>query len=83
MEEVNRITKNTLVPLSLVLSLVGGGGWLTKQHFLAEANAKTIADLTRKIEHQDDWREKKLEDINKELKEITQRLSRIEGILNK
>lgn len=40
-----KITEKTLVPLSLVVSLIGGTTWLTQLHFNQQANAAAIVEL--------------------------------------
>jgi len=67
---VQAITSKTMVPLSLVISLIGGGGWLTTVHSTVQKNNSDIQDI--KAEKKDEMNI--LRDINK-------RLSRIEGKL--
>ena len=64
------ITGKTMVPISLVISLLGGGGWLTTVHSTVQQNAKAI----EKIEAA------KTEEVQL-LRRINERLSRIEGKL--
>lgn len=82
-EKVNKITKATLVPVSLVVSLLGGSGWLTKQYYMSEANAKAIEKINEKLDKKDDEKNVRWDGLNKELKIIADRLGKIEGLLSK
>lgn len=67
---ISYITSKTMVPISLVVSLIGGGGWLTKVHSTVEKNAEKIEELV----------EERKDSISI-LRDINKRLSRIEGKL--
>jgi len=41
-ELVKKITEKTLVPISLVIALMGGGSWMTSINSKADANALTL-----------------------------------------
>jgi len=62
-----KITKDTLVPISLVITIVLVTVWLSQTHFTASANAKDIIEVKKDI---------------KIIRRIDRRLSRIEGKLN-
>lgn len=47
-ESLKAITENTLVPLSMVISLLGGAGFVTYVYFQSDANAKAIIELKAK-----------------------------------
>lgn len=64
------ITGKTMVPISLVISLIGGSGWMTKVHSTVEKNTAQISEVKEKEE-----------ETLKVLREINTRLSRIEGRL--
>jgi len=40
-----KITESTLLPISLVLSIVGGASWLTTIHAGEQKNAETISEM--------------------------------------
>lgn len=73
-ERINKITENTLLPVSLVVILVGGVFWLTTLYNQTVSNAQDISAI-----------ETKQDLLTKELTEkqslILDRLSRIEGRL--
>lgn len=45
---MSKITENTLVPVSLVLSILGGAGFVTYVYFQTSANAKAIEEIKAK-----------------------------------
>lgn len=71
---LSSITSKTMVPISLVVSLLGGGGWLTKVHSTVEKNAVAISEIKQELKEKE-------EDKTRLLREINTRLSRIEGKL--
>lgn len=71
---MSAITGKTMVPISLVVSLLGGGGWLTKVHSTVERNAVAIQEMKTELKDQES-------DKTRLLREINTRLSRIEGKL--
>ena len=44
-ENVSKITQNTLIPLSLVITLTAGIFWLSKIYFTGEANRVAIREM--------------------------------------
>lgn len=66
------ITEKTLIPLSLVMTLIGGVFWLTSIYFEAKAANSSITEIKQK---QDSYTET--------LNSIDKRLSRIEGFLSR
>lgn len=68
-----------MVPISLVIGLLGGSGWLTKQHYLSEANAKGIEEI--KIAQKSDKAisDERWDLTNKQLSEIKQVLAEIKA----
>ena len=46
----SRITERTLIPISLVISILGGVGWLTKIYFETEAHGQSIVKLEQKAD---------------------------------
>jgi len=81
----SKITEKTLVPISLVVSLFGGAGWLTQMHYTSAATAKTVEDVRVDLNLlQDNLVSYKLdnqEKLFKILSSIETRLSRIESKL--
>ena len=67
---MNKITENTLIPVSLVILLLGGIVWLTSIYAQASQAAEAVKALTFKQE-----------DYNRLIENIDRRLSRIEGKL--
>lgn len=47
-DRLKSITENTLVPLSMVVSLLGAAGFVTYVYFQSDANAKAILELKAK-----------------------------------
>jgi hypothetical protein len=76
------ITVNTLIPISLVISIVGGVAWLTKLYFTTEATAQTVIKVERTVlSLQTEYAAQNLKnqkEIYEKLNEINQRLSRLE-----
>lgn len=64
------ITETTLIPISLVITLVGGIVWLSTLYARTEETAKAIIRV-----------EANQQGYNENLREIISRLSRIEGAL--
>lgn len=64
---MNKISKETLIPISLVITIVIVTVWLSQTHFTTKANAKDIIEVKKDI---------------KIIRRIDRRLSRIEGKLN-
>lgn len=71
---MSKITENTLVPLSLMATILGAGAWLTVVWYQGNANATAIMEIKTEVKEKSN----KLDD---KLDEIVQRLSRIEGKL--
>lgn len=69
--EMQAITENTVLPLSLVGVLFGGIVWLTQIHYTAEAAVENTNKNRRNVET-----------IQIYMQSIDRRLSRIEGKLN-
>jgi hypothetical protein len=44
-----KLTENTLIPVSLVMVLLGGGSWLTSVYAEVRTNSRDIADLKEQI----------------------------------
>ena len=65
-----KITENTLLPLSMILVLMGGVVWLTSIYAQTTENTKSIVELNRK---QDEY--------NRTLSQISNQLSEIKGAL--
>lgn len=78
----DKITSKTLVPISLVISLIGGGGWLTQIYSTTEATAKTLAEVRHDLkELREDHVGYKIENndkIYRALVNIEKRLTAIE-----
>lgn len=70
---MKEITERTLVPLSLVITLVGGVSWLTTIHAQGQANAEVLVEVKNK---QDKY-EENLKAILNQLAEIKGELKRI------
>ena len=68
---MSKISENTVVPISLILSLVGGIFWLSTLYVKQESEAKEIIDLKASVSETNTKTEKYMLDI-------VQRLSRIE-----
>lgn len=64
---MGKITKDTVIPISLVITIVIVTVWLSQTHFTAKANAKAIIEVKKDI---------------KIIRRIDRRLSRIEGKLD-
>lgn len=72
--EIKKITENTLIPISLVISLVGLSSWISVVGSQVSANAEDIKQI------QEDRKTLARRQSDK-LDDISQRLSRIEGLL--
>lgn len=73
-----KITKDTLIPLGLAISMIGGAaGWVTKQEMALAENSKMIVSNSKRIDSVVD----KFQVIENKLFEISERLGRIEGQL--
>lgn len=73
---MSRITEGTLIPISLVITIIGGVIWLSVIFYKTDANADAIAELKGK--------QSLLEDkIYLHNQDVIQRLSRIEAKLEK
>lgn len=64
---LQKFTENTLVPVSMVIALIGGIGWLTMVYANGVSNTEKVASL-----------ETKSEKVTEKLDDIIQRLIRIE-----
>lgn len=64
------ITESTLVPISLVISLLGGSGFITYVYFQTEANAKAILEIQGK--------QNSLEEIKLDIAVIKEKMEYIE-----
>lgn len=86
---VARISEKTKVVLSVgtLVSLLGGGSWLTQMYFTSKATAITLREVKAKVELMEkEYNEKSFKNqamIYRELKAINERLSRLEGRLTK
>lgn len=78
-----KITRKTLMPLGLVITICGGVAWLTA----IKLDGSNLKDKVAIIEAKQDTlvkeRAEDLKEYNDELKSIDERLSRIEGWLDK
>lgn len=74
--EISVLSKETLVPISLVISGIGFVVWLTTMFMQGNANAHDIREIKAKSAQNNDK-------VFDELKEINRRLSNIEGKLSK
>jgi hypothetical protein len=73
---MNKLTESTLLPLSLVLTIIGGATWMTKIYFTSEAAAAQVDKIERKYETFSDAVIIKLESINDRLARIEERLKK-------
>jgi len=71
MEKQSKFSESTLLPVSLVIAVIGGAGWLTMVYANGEANSVEIAEL--KITQQ-----KFTDKVSDKLDEILERVTRIE-----
>lgn len=62
----SKITEKTLIPISLVITLVGGVAWLSNLHFVSAQSAEAIT----KIEQKQDSYVQSLDQIKLKLIEI-------------
>lgn len=67
-----KLSESTLIPLSLVITLLGGSAWITSLWAKTENNSIQIQTLTKKEESHYD----KLSD---KLDEVIERLARLEA----
>ena len=67
---VREISEKTLIPVSLVVSLLGATAWLTAIHIETRAQAEQLVTLQRTVD-----------DYSKVMGSIDTRLARIEGRL--
>ena len=74
---MKEITERTFIPISLVITLLGGVVWLTT------LNAKTDVNLDSfgRVEKKQDAYFLELKEVRKEMQETNSRLSRLEGML--
>lgn len=86
---VAKISEKTKFVLSAgtLVSLLGGGSWLTQMYFTSKATAETLQQVKQKVEKMEyEYADKTLKNqalLYAELKEINQRLARLEGRLSK
>lgn len=73
-EKITKITESTLIPISFVVSLVGGVFWLTTIYSQSNANAVEITEIKSK-------QEVLVQTLNEKQTLMLDRLSRIEGRL--
>ena len=73
---MTKITEKTLIPLSLVISIVGGVFWLTTMWADTQANALTIEKIEFKQEKFSRAVVDKLDDIKDRLARIEERQKR-------
>jgi prefoldin subunit 5 len=69
---MNKITTNTLIPLSLAFAIGIGVFWISKSQATIDNNERRIVEL-----------ENSNKGTNEKLDRISQRLARIEGLLEK
>jgi hypothetical protein len=74
MSSVQKITENTLLPISLVITLVGGVFWLTTIYSQSNANAVEIKEMKTK-------QELIIQELSEKQTLMLDRLARIEGRL--
>lgn len=80
---VSAITNKTLVPISLVATLLGGSGWLTKQHITTEENSRKISEIRAEVKIVKVQSEDRLIEILTRLERISNSVSKIEGKLER
>lgn len=83
MDGNNKITKKTLIPLGLVISICGGVAWFTSFKLDANYTKDRVAAVENKQDVMVKERDEDLKEHNAELKSIDERLSRIEGWFEK
>lgn len=69
-QKLQALTQDTLIPISLVITLIGGVSWLTTLYNETKANAAAISDI---------YQEQKL--YQDKIDRVLVKLSRIEGKL--
>lgn len=72
----NIITKNTLVPISLVVVIISASSWMTTIWYTGNANAAVIKEIQTSSFKKDS-------EVIKVLGEIKERLARIEEALKR
>lgn len=69
-EKLKAITDKTLIPISMVLTIIGGVAWLTTLYNETKAHGTQINDL---------WKEQ--EQVSQKIDRVLEKLNRIEGKL--
>ena len=83
MEDLKKLTGKTLVPVSLVVTMLGGSGWLTNQHYMAAANAEQIRELKIDLDAYKKNQDTRWREVQKSLNKIAGALGEISGRLNR
>lgn len=81
-ELVQQITKNTLIPLSLVISIIGVVSFINNIWFETKANGENIREVQQQIKQQLIDTQNRRDQYNVNLRLIFEKLSRIEGKLD-
>jgi hypothetical protein len=71
-----KITENTLVPISLVITLIGGVMWLSALWWRESANAASILEIKQVIKDDKAILREDLGRINQKLDHIIERMPR-------
>lgn len=76
---IQRITESTLLPISLVFTLIAGMFSLGILYANVNTHDKAIAKIDKKQENLENKQELSDKEIHRDLQDIIQKLARIEG----
>jgi hypothetical protein len=71
---VNKLTENTLIPVSLVVTFCGGIVWLSALWYREEANSKSISEIRQQIKEDKILLREDFEKVNRKLDYLIERL---------
>jgi hypothetical protein len=72
-----KITEGTLIPISLVITIVGGASWLTTIHAGEKKNAENILEIKAQSKEFSDKVDHKLDTVLDRLARIEEQLKQI------
>ncbi len=73
---MNKITENTLIPISLAVLIIGGASWMTTMYSKGEANAANVQKIDAKYESFASLVVERLSTINERLARIEEKLKK-------
>lgn len=74
----NVFSEKTLLPVSLVITIIGGTTFVTKTHFDNQENSRKIDVISEQRKEDRVATDKKLEQLREDIKDLSQKLDRFD-----